>query len=116
MCKTVAFVSLCQCLEVEKTLKFLFEEKEQTIRSFFSCLVGDLVWNVIKDSFCIDFHYDDCIDFYDDDIYLTFNCENRYVKDVEKKLEEVFGTSFSYDYGDNYSEFKIGANYILNMR
>ena len=108
MYKDVAFRSLCQCLTVEKTLKFLYEEKEQMIRSYFSCLVGDLIWNVIKSSFRVDFDYDD-------DVYLIFNCNSRYAKDVGKKLKEVFGASFDYGGGDNYIEFQIRAEYILNM-
>ena len=106
--KDSAFRSLCRCLTVEKTLKFLYEEKEQMIRSYFSYLVGDLCWNVIKDSFHVDFDYDD-------DVYLVFNCDNRYAQDVGKKLKEIFGASFDYDCGDNYIEFQIRAEYILNI-
>ena len=94
---------------IDKVLKYLHEEKETAIKETFSYLVGPMVWEHIKDSFCTSYDFDD-------DLYIIFSCPNRYREDVNKKLQDVFGASFDYGSGDNYVEYQISSAYIHTLR
>ena len=94
---------------IDKVLKVVHEEKEQQIKQIFVHLVGYMVWEHIKDYFATSYDYED-------DLYITFMCQNKYRKDVINKIEEIFGNSYIEDFGDNYTEFRISAATILSMR
>lgn len=96
-------------LLIDKVLKVLHEEKEAQIKNIFHQLVGDMVWEHIRDTFSTSYDFDE-------DLFITFMCSNRYRRDINNKLKDVFGDTFDYGGGDNYVEYQIRANTILGIR
>jgi len=94
-------------LLIDKVLKVLHEEREQNIAFVFQQLIGNMVWEHIEFFNC---SYD-----FDNDVYITFTCDNKYREDINKKLEDIFGATFDYGGGDYYTEYQIPSSYIFEM-
>ena len=95
-------------LLIDKVLKILHEEKEQNIAFVFRQLIGDMVWEHIE-------FFNSSYDF-DDELYITFSCDNKYRKDVNNKLKDVFGEEFDYGGGDYHTDYQIPASYIFGIK
>lgn len=92
-------------LLIDKVLEILHEERKQSIAFLFQQLIGNTVWEYIEFFNCA---------YIDNNIYITFICDNKYREDINKKLEDVFGTSFDYNSGC-YTKYRIPSSYIFKM-